>query len=868
MFFFKAYASALIRAGYRVLPIAKGRKQPIHKGWRELIYAESDIATYADCGVGIACGVGATPICAVDIDVYDKPLAEAFSDFVQRKYGFTCERVGLPPKTLLVYRAERTGIPKKTGKLFVDADGVLHKVEILGEGQQFVAYHQHPDTGQPYHWIDFFGGLKGTKSCDITVLTETQMEDILLQFEQFAERAGLKRVAPTVAVPKKETSEKETFFSRVNEAALQSIAAWAPALFVGLELREYHEGYRISSAELGRELQEDLSIVPEGIVDFGVADMGDERQGKRSPIDLVLEWAPKLFDDPLTAPQNAYEAAHWLCAQMQIDRTELGFEDRRPDTAKKRSALEDAKVQIADCNDSLELLATITPRITAEIGKDLAVRTELVGVIKARYKALTGITLAAADLKAAMAGTVAAPSRKKRLMTEFGNAERMLDKYHKGLMFVPEIGTWFLWTGTYWKRSIGVELEHLAKKTVTLLPNEASKIDSDDERAAFLKFCAVSQKANMVQNMVTLARSDPRVATPASSLDAQNFLFGTANGAVDLRTGAHIAPDPAHKITIITDTEYNPDAKAPLFEQTVSDVFFNDKDLIAFFQRLIGYALLAQPVEDVLAIPYGSGSNGKSTVFGAIRSVLGAHAKTASSSTFLSTGSSANNAGAPREDILRLRGSRFIYVGEPEEGSELRESFVKDLTGGEPLVARGIQGKVTVEFSPTWVAFMPTNHRPIVKGDDFAIWRRLLPIPFTRNFDLDETITKDPDRAEKLAQEKEGILVWCVQGALEYQKHGLKPPAVVQAAREEYKADMDLLGDWLRECCELRPDAIEATANLWQSWELYARPRGELRYIPSSKSLGRRLSARFQHVRTNKIRGFRGLIVTKIGDLA
>lgn len=79
-------------------------------------------------------------------------------------------------------------------------------------------------------------------------------------------------------------------FRRVNDAAMASFAAWVPTLFPGAIARG--AGYRVTSKALNRDLQEDLSIAPEGIVDFGVADMGDSKQGARTPIDLVIEHLP------------------------------------------------------------------------------------------------------------------------------------------------------------------------------------------------------------------------------------------------------------------------------------------------------------------------------------------------------------------------------------------------------------------------------------------------------------------------------------------------------------------------------------------------------------------------------------------------
>ncbi|MCW3521230.1 PriCT-2 domain-containing protein [Burkholderia cenocepacia] len=463
------------------------------------------------------------------------------------------------------------------------------------------------------------------------------------------------------------------------------------------------------------------------------------------------------------------------------------------------------------------------------------------------------------------------PPKGYRARTEFGNAERMLDRFGAGLMYVPELEAWFIWTGVYWRRAVQVELENMAKETIRALPDEAEDLQTAEERIEFFKFCAACQKAAMVSNMIRLAASDPRVVVPVTELDRHTHLLGVANGAVDLRTGALLPPDKEHRITVVTPLSYDPRAAAPLFEQTVRDVFFSDDEQIEFFQRLIGYALMGVPIEDLLAIPYGMGSNGKSTVLGAIRSAFGGHAKSASAETFLSAGAGGGGAaGAAREDLLRLRGARFVYVSEPDEGSELREGLIKSMTGGDPIPARGMYAKATVEIVPTWVAFMPTNHRPIVKGDDHAIWRRLMLVPFTRNFDRDPDIVKDPGRAQRIAAELAGVLAWCVRGALAYQQHGLKPPKTVAAARDAYKADMDLLGEWMDERCRVDHGAAASNEDLWRSWRAFAEQRGELRFIANSRALARRLGARgFLQVKdTHGIRGrgFAGICVNDEAD--
>lgn len=118
---------------------------------------------------------------------------------------------------------------------------------------------------------------------------------------------------------------ENNFFRRVNDAALQNLGAWIPVLFP--EAAESNHGYRVASASLGRDLEEDISATPDGIKDFGVHDMGDEREGKRTPIDLVQEWyAQQLAGGDELATPSVVAAAKWLCEQMHVEPTELGWQ--------------------------------------------------------------------------------------------------------------------------------------------------------------------------------------------------------------------------------------------------------------------------------------------------------------------------------------------------------------------------------------------------------------------------------------------------------------------------------------------------------------------------------------------------------------
>jgi hypothetical protein len=93
---------------------------------------------------------------------------------------------------------------------------------------------------------------------------------------------------------------------------------WVPVLCPGAKYQASTGAYRVSSKSLGRTLQEDLSFHPDGIKDHGVADIGDANQGRRTPIDRVIEHGG--------AP-DSITAAKWLCEQMGKTPETLGWRE-------------------------------------------------------------------------------------------------------------------------------------------------------------------------------------------------------------------------------------------------------------------------------------------------------------------------------------------------------------------------------------------------------------------------------------------------------------------------------------------------------------------------------------------------------------
>jgi putative DNA primase/helicase len=212
------------------------------------------------------------------------------------------------------------------------------------------------------------------------------------------------------------------------------------------------------------------------------------------------------------------------------------------------------------------------------------------------------------------------------------------------------------------------------------------------------------------------------------------------------------------------------------------------------------------------------GANGKSTFQNTLKYVLGDCALQCGADTLMvqKFGSGINN------DLARLRGARLVVTSEVEDGKRFAESLVKQLTGGDAIPARFLYSEY-FEYSPTFKIWIAANHRPIIRGDDHAIWRRVRLIPFEVIIPPED---RDPTLFKRLCAEGPGILNWFVQGCLEWQRSGLCAPEKVKEATNQYQGDMDLIGQWLFGCCEVDPQGSAPGGQLYQSYKVWMEQNG------------------------------------------
>jgi putative DNA primase/helicase len=440
---------------------------------------------------------------------------------------------------------------------------------------------------------------------------------------------------------------------------------------------------------------------------------------------------------------------------------------------------------------------TGAPRLAEIVGDDI--------VGKIRQWLELGISDVAADGNAA-------PHK-----SDLGNAQRLAALHGENLRYCHELGKWLIWNSQMWSPDKSGQIVRFAKGTVRNIYSEAAQLPEGN--ATLAKHALQSEAAKRIEWLVELAKSEPAIPASIEMLDANPWLLNCLNGAIDLRSGKLLPHDRHNLCTKQVPVEFTPEAECPMWKVFLNRIMAENKQLISFLQRAVGYSLTGMTTEQVLFILYGTGANGKSTFVESVRSLLGDYGQQSEFETFLVR----KNGGGPRNDIARLKGARFVSAAEGEQDCRLSESVIKQVTGGDKIAARFLYQE-HFEFTPEFKLFLASNHKPRIVGTNEAIWRRIRLIPFTVTIPRRE---RDPQLLDKLRRELPGILAWAVRGCLTWQKKGLGEPNEVAEATSEYRQEEDFLATFLADKCITDPKGVAHAGMLFEVYEQCCKDNGE-----------------------------------------
>jgi P4 family phage/plasmid primase-like protien len=432
--------------------------------------------------------------------------------------------------------------------------------------------------------------------------------------------------------------------------------------------------------------------------------------------------------------------------------------------------------------------------------------------------------------------------------SDLGNARRLVSMHGCNLHYFHSSKKWLVWNDSRWAFDETGEVERLAKDTVDSIYKEAVQL-SGDPRQALIKHALKSEDDRRIRAMVSLARSEEGIPVISSEMDANQWILNCTNGTLDLHTGELLPHTRQDLCTKQVPVAYDPNAPCPVWNQFLNTIMNGDQALVEYLQRIVGYSLTGSTQEQALFIPYGSGANGKSTFTQAILGMLGDYGKKANFDTFLTSKMKSKGVG---NDWARLAGARFVAAVEAEEGERLAEAIIKQATGCDTIVARFLYQE-NFEFEPQFKLWLATNHKPIIRGSDKAIWRRIRLIPFTVTISDDK---QDKNLLQKLMVESPGILAWAVRGCVQWQQVGLLEPKAVLEATAGYREEMDVIADFIGDRCFIEGGEWVSSRQLFREWKGWCEDNGE--WVGSKKAFGSRLADR--NFKKGKQRGQRGWV--------
>ena len=436
-------------------------------------------------------------------------------------------------------------------------------------------------------------------------------------------------------------------------------------------------------------------------------------------------------------------------------------------------------------------------------------------------------------------------------LTDLGNAERLVYRFGDNIRYCHHWKKWLIWDGCRWCPDETNQINELAKKTVIKIYHEAKHTEDDNRRQALARHAVSSESESKIRAMVSLAQSDASIAIRPDAFDQDKFLFNCLNGTINLKTGNIYPHRKEDYITKIARVYFDPTARCPQWQKFLNRIMDSNENLIEFLKRAVGYSLTGDVSEQCLFIFFGSGANGKSTFLRAVNMISGDYGQQTATETLL-----VRQRGAIPNDIARLKGARFITASEAEAEQRLAESLIKQMTGGDIISARFLHQE-WFDFEPTYKIFLGTNHKPVIKGTDYAIWRRIKLVPFEVTIPEQE---RDRDLLNKLQDELPGILAWAVNGCLEWQKNGLGVPEEVSEATKEYKNEMDIISDFINECCIEGEGYHVLSRDLYNTYKEWCDENGD--YPVKKNSFSRRLGEKgFVSSRMGQggARGWRGV---------
>lgn len=429
-----------------------------------------------------------------------------------------------------------------------------------------------------------------------------------------------------------------------------------------------------------------------------------------------------------------------------------------------------------------------------------------------------------------------------RSYDDTGNADRFIDRYGHLYKHSYITNKFYIYDGQKWKVDDRGAIRKLIDEMIESIKNEkvlhSEDVTEEEARETFQKYYKKTRGTQSKKNIMN-ELMHRKTVTP-DEFDKDDMLLNVANGYVDLTSRELYKHDINKMFSQIANTDYSEKMQPAVWLDFLNDIFAGDKAVIRYIQKALGYSLTGSTREQVMFILFGKGRNGKSIFVETIAEILGDYSNNMQAKSLMVKKNDNVNT-----DIARLSKARFVTSSEPNEGFRFDEGLIKQITGGDKVTARFLYAE-EFEYTPKFKIWVSTNHKPIIRGTDDGIWRRLVLIPFDVQIPEEKV---DKDLKYKLLREAPAILNWMAEGAYMWMREGLELPEKLKASSKAYRTEMDVIEQFIEDECKRVDDGRVKANELYSVYKNWANENNA--YKMSNKDFGQKMKEKFKSKRMN-----------------
>ena len=823
----KERALSLVQRGYNVIPIDAGQKRPTFANWQNYAATLERVAEWAARGnIGVL--TEHTPV--VDLDILDKQLAVEMESFVVGLMGDVPVRVGRAPKRLMVFRTE-TPFRKLASAFFECEMGVRHRVEVLGKGQQFVAYGIHPDTQQPYQWVSD-DALHEVDAADLPVLTVDQAQRIIAEFEKRAEARGWERVGKAT----EHVDDDEFAFLRPKADVSEDDLRAALDLMPGAD--QYEVWVKVGAA------------------------LHDHFDGSETGFEMWDSWSAKAHNYSAEAVEDKWRSfgrysgrkatVAYILGETKDARAKIKAEKVKSDVADSRARVRQV---LADATDGDSLLEAVMPVVAEGNFDDFTTRTLLLEV-RDRYKKLAKVTLPVKLLEQQLEAAVSAKKAvnqdeltEQALLLESNVARIVLDRFYSGgnhIMYFSKM--WWHYRGGVWLRTEESMVKARVQETVEKLIMErdettytiaAMLFESRGDRMSAMVSAILSTMTSMC---VREGGDDPlnlgatRVPMAVNTRNCE--LWFESDGKMVSRKH-----DSRNCMTSQLETKYDAGSECPTWDAAIRKVFSRCQDpeaVIRHFEEVFGYIIQPTRHQAIWVMLKGPGGNGKSFLLNIICSLMGSRSYVSTSISKIA-GTNVSN-----HFTDSLQGKLMFLDDDVKAGTLLPDDWLKKLSEAKSLSADPKFGG-SYNFTARSVPVLLTNKWPSTSDLTDGIRRRAMIFESNHKLTEDE---KNPAHMERIIDaELPGVMNRLLDGFRRFLARGSKfdVPNECRESQERWLASSNTTALFASECIEVtgrQEDYVSAQRayelyGLWiRDHEANAKQLGRNKFYEALKDMG------------------------------